>query len=158
MVYRFEAKVTIWLEEDIVEVSKALQIPVNDGDVRAQAHRNLRGLMAHHAAAYNRHVGGRHPRDSAQQNPASAQGSFQILRAHLYSHASRHLAHGRQQRKVVIALANGFVSHGADPGFEKLRSQFGKGRQVQVGEKDQIGTQQSIFGRLGLLYLHDEIG
>ncbi len=41
---------------DVVQLAQPLQIPVDDRDVRAQAHGHLRGVMPHHAAADNHHV------------------------------------------------------------------------------------------------------
>ena len=90
--------------------------------------------------------------------PRPPDGAFQILRAHLHAHASGDFAHRREQRQRAVALADGFVGHAVDFGGEQLVGEFGQGREVQVGEEDEVGAEESVLGRLRLFDFDDEIG
>ncbi len=93
---------------NVVQRAQAIEIAIDDGDVRAQTDGHLGRLMAHHAAAQDHDIGGRHAGNAAQQDAAAAVGPLQIHRAHLHGHASGHFAHGREQRQRAVALREWF--------------------------------------------------
>ena len=114
MVQALEASVTTMTVEDVVEFAQAVEIAVDDGDVRAHADRDFRRVGADHSSAEDGHVRGSDAGNAAQQNAASAVGTLQILRADLHGEASGDFAHGREQRQRSIGLDDGLVGDAAD--------------------------------------------
>ena len=158
MVQAFEASVTTWLLKMSSSSRRRSRLrsitvtcaPMPDGDFGC--------VRADDASADDAHIRRRDAGDAAQQNAAAAVGTLQILRADLHGQAPGDFAHGREQGQRPIGLDDGFVGDAVDFGFEKSVREFGQRREVQVGEKDQVGAEKGVFGGLGFLDLDDEVG
>ncbi len=144
--------------EDVVEFAQAVEIAVDDGDVRAHAEGDSGCIGADHATSEDGYVSGRDAGHAAEQNAASAVGAFQILRTDLHGHASGDLAHRREQGQGAVALHDGFVGDAVYAIAHELIGEFGQGSQVEVGEQGQARTEILIVRGLRLFHFDDELG
>ena len=144
--------------EDVVEFAEAVQTAVDNRHMSAHAEGDLGGIRSNDAATEDDDICRSNAGNATQKNAAATVGAFQILRADLDGKTSGDLAHRSKERQGTVALDDGFVGDAGDAGIEKTASQFGKGRQVEIGEERQTGPEERVFGRLGLFDLDDEVG
>ena len=152
--------------EDGVELGPELHVEIEEPLERLVQHRHrgfephghARGVGPHHAAADDDDAAYGDAGHAAQQHAAPAPLHFQAVGAGLDRHASRHLAHGRQQRQPAVVVAHRLVGHGdaarryQRPGLLRI------GRQVQIGEQHLAVPQHGGLGGLRLLHLDDHVG
>jgi hypothetical protein len=143
--------------EDVVEVLQPVVADVEDGDARAEAERDLRGVGADHAAAQNHHLARLHARHTADQEPAPAQELPQVVRAHLRRHAARHLAHRREQRQVAVLELHRLVRHRGGAGLKQPLGERPVRGEVQLGKEQQVFPQESLLLPDRLLDLQDHL-
>ena len=67
-------------------------------------------------------------------------------------------AHGCQQRKSALAVANGFVSNSGDLGLEELVGEIGNWREMQIREEDEAFAEIGVLLFDGLFDLDDRFG
>ncbi len=102
--------------KDVVEFAEAVEVEVDERDLRAHAEGDLCGVGADDAAADDADVAGGNARDAAEQNTAAAVFLFEVGRADLDAHAAGDFAHGSKQREGVGAVADGLVGDACDLG------------------------------------------
>src|SRR6185369_12575880 len=78
---------------DVVEVTQAFHVDVEDRDIGAEAGGDLCCVCAHHAAAEDRDVGRCHARYSGEQDSAAHLRTLEKLCALLNAHPAGHFAH-----------------------------------------------------------------
>ncbi len=100
--------------EDVVEFAEAVEVEVDEGDLRAHAEGDLGGVGADDAAADDADVAGRNAGDAAEQDAAAAVLLLEVGCADLDAHAAGDFAHGGQQRQRAGAVANGLVGDAGD--------------------------------------------
>jgi hypothetical protein len=71
---------------------------------------------------------------------------------------ARDLAHRGEQRQGTVPQLHGLVRDGRRPGREERVGERTVGGEVQVCEEREVGAQEAVFARDGLLDLQDEIG
>ena len=142
---------------DIVEVTQAFEVDIEDNDVGLETSCNAGGVFANDAAAKDGDVGWLDPGDSTEQDTAAFLGAFEEFGALLNTHASSNLAHGSQQWQVVATAAKRFVRYGSDTGLEQATGEVFVGGEVEVGEDDLSASQERPFGGKRLLDLDDQI-
>src|SRR5436190_18273130 len=79
----------------VIEVTQAVEIDVEDGDVRTESCRDLGGVGADHAAAEDGDIRRLDAGNAAEQDAAAIERSFEILGPLLDAHPARDLAHRR---------------------------------------------------------------
>src|ERR1700687_4468169 len=80
--------------EDVIKFTEAVEVEVEQSDLRAHAERDLRCVGADDAAADDAEATRGNARDSAEQNTAAAVLLLKIGCANLDTHAAGDLAHG----------------------------------------------------------------
>ena len=133
-------------------------IAVEDGDIRAEAHRHLRGIEADDTAADDAHLAGRDAGDAAEQHAAPAMRLFQRGGPGLNAHAAGDLAHRFEQRQAALTAGDGFIGDTDDAGFQQIGGLFGIGGEVEIGVEDLARTQHGAFDRLWFLDLDHHFG
>ena len=144
--------------EDLLKLAEARDGAVDDRDLRPHADRHAGCVRAHHAAAQDYHVGGRHAGDAAEQDTAPALLLLKAVGAGLDRHTARDLAHRREQRQPAARIGHGLVGDGDTVGIDQGVGLGGVGRKVEIGEEHLVGPQHGALGRLRFLHLHDHLG
>ena len=144
--------------EEIVHRAQAVEVDVEDRDVRAQAQRDARRVDPHRARAQHHDVAGGHPGHAGQQDAAAAARLGEEERALLHRQAAGHLAHRGEQGQRAVGALHRLVGDRDDArGLERPR-QLGRGGQVQVGEEELARAHARVLLRQRLLHLEDQLG
>ena len=132
--------------EGDVELAQAVDVAVEDVDLRLHADRDERRVHADHAAADDHHLGGRHAGHAAEQDAAAAERLLEHERARLGGDLARHLAHRRQQRQPAARVLDRLVGDAGRAGLHQAARELGVGRQVQVREQRVARLEQRDLG------------
>src|SRR5690606_497498 len=143
-------------EEDVVELTQTIEIPVDDRNACAKADGHFRSFGADDAAAENDDIRRRNSRNSAETNTASAVHLLKIRRTDLNGHTARNLGHRRKKRQAAV-LRDRLVGNARYFPLEHLLCKLRFGSKVQIREKQLIFTHTRIFGSDRLLDLNDHI-
>ena len=135
-------------------VDRALE----DRDVRAEADRDDRGVVADDAAADHDDVTRRDAGHAAEQEPAPAERLLEEVRAGLRREAAGDLAHRRQQRQRPVVGLDRLVGDGGDAALDERPRQRLVGRDVEVGEEHEPFAQAAVLRRDRLLDLEQQLG
>jgi len=103
----------------VIQVFQAVVAHIQHGDLSATSRSNAGSIRSHDARTENGDVGRGHTRNTAHQHASPPLCFLQIGRADLSSHASCHLAHGRQQWQFPICSLHRFVSHSRNTALEQ---------------------------------------
>ena len=118
-------------------MTHAVDRAIEDRDVRAEAERDHRGVVADDSTADDQDAPGRNARHASEQESASAERLLEEIRAGLRGEASGDLAHRCEQRQRPGIRLDGLVCDSRDAALdERARERF-VGRDVQIGEEDQ---------------------
>jgi hypothetical protein len=142
----------------VVQHLQARDRLVQHRDLGAQAERHARGILAHHAAADHRHLGGGHAGYTGQQHAGAAAGLLQAVSTGLHRHAPGHGAHRGEQRQAALTIGDGLVGDAGGTAFHQAVGQGLLGGQVQVGEERLPLLQPCDLFGLGLLDLENQLG
>jgi hypothetical protein len=142
---------------EVVEMTQAVGVPVQQGDVGAHAHRQPGRVGPHHAAAQDHHPGGRHTGHAGQQHAAAPMLHLQGAHAGLDGQAPGDLRHGGEQGGALAGVEHRFERDGVHVAGHQRPGQIRRGGQMQVAEQPLPGAQALDLRRLGLLDLEDQI-
>ena len=135
-------------------VDRALE----DRDVRAEAERDHRGVVADDAAADHDDAAGRDAGDAAEQQAAAAERLLEEVRAGLRREPAGDLAHRREQRQRARVGLDRLVGDGGDAAVDERARERLVRRDVQVGEEHEPFAQAAVLGRDRLLHLEQQLG
>ena len=138
--------------------AELLQVDVEQRDVGAHPHRDVRGVLAGGPGAQHGHLCARNATDAAHQHPTATAGLEQRGRAHLGSETAGDLAHGVQQRQGAVGALHRLVRDGGRPRINQCLRQLRLGGQVQIGEQHLVGAQAAVLLGDRLLDLDDHLG
>ena len=144
--------------EHVVQFFQALEVDVENRDVRAHADGNLAGVHAHGAAAENYDIRLRGAGHAGEQNAFPAKAFFQIFGAFLNGQTSGDLRHGCQAGQRTVFFLNGLIRDRLDFAPEQCFQLFGIRCKVQIGVEDQAVMEQRIFAGQRLLDLDHHVG
>jgi len=144
--------------EDVVELAEAVQVHVEQGDLRAHAEGDLRGVGADDAAADDADVAGSDAGDAAEEDAAPAMLLLKIGGADLDAHASGDLAHRDEEGQGSEAVANGLVGDACDLFVEQGIGETGDRGEMQVGEEDEALAEVAVLFFDRFLDLDDHLG
>ena len=131
--------------EDLVEVAHAVDRPLEDRHVRAEADRDDRRVVADDSAADHEHAAGRDAGHAAEQQAAPAERLLEEVRAGLRCEPAGDLAHRREQRQPPIVGLDRLVGDGGDAAVdERPRERLVRG-DVQVREEHEPFAQTRVL-------------
>ena len=121
--------------EHLLEVAHAVQRPLEDGDVRAEAESDHRRVVADHSSADDHDASRCDSWDPTEQKPTPAERHLEKVRPGLSGEPSGDLAHRCEQRQRSRVGLDGLVRHGGDPAVdERVRERLVRS-DVEVGEE-----------------------
>jgi hypothetical protein len=100
--------------EDVIQFAQAIQVQIDQRDLRAHAERDLCSVRAHDTPADDADVAWGYAWNTAQEDSAAAMLLLEIGCADLDAHAARDFAHGSQQRQGADAITYSFVGDACD--------------------------------------------
>ncbi len=143
---------------DRVDLAEPGDVPVEDGDVRAHADRDLRGVLAGDAAADDDDIARAGAGDAAEQRAVTAALAHQVVGADLRGEAAGDLGHRGEQRQAAVGQLHRLVGDAGDLVAEEGVGAGLVGGQVQVGEQRQAGAHAVVLLRDRLLDLEHHVG
>jgi hypothetical protein len=148
------------LEPTLVErvhLAEALDVAVQQHDVRVHPGRHRRRVHPGDAGADHHHPGRGHSRDPAHQHAAAAGGPHQGRRPDLRGEPAGDLGHRGEQRQRSVRRLHRLVRDGGHaPVGERARA-LRRRREVQVGEEHLPAAHPVVLGLDRLLDLEDQV-
>ena len=95
-----EAIVSERAAEVVVHLAQAVEVAVEDEDLRVHADGDGGGGEAGHAGTKDHDPGAAHAGHPGDEHAPASAGTHQVVGAHERRHPSGHLAHRRQQRQA----------------------------------------------------------
>ena len=126
-------------------MAHAVDRALEDRDVRAEAERDHRGVVADHAAADDDDAAGRDAGHAAEQEPAAAERLLEEVGAGLRREPAGDLAHRREQRQRAGVGLDRLVGDGGDAAVDERARQRLVGGEVEVGEEDEPFAQAAVL-------------
>ena len=143
---------------DLVDEPQPVDVAVEQQHLRLHPLRDPRGVPPDVPCAQHHDPRGSHPGCAAEQDPASAVLALEEVRTDLGRHPPRDLAHRGEQRERAGVDLDGFVRDAEHLAVEQRVGDRGIGREMEIGEEDEPGTEMLQLARLGLLHLEHEVG
>ena len=102
-------------------------------------------------------LAGATPGTPPMRMPRPPWGFSKIEGAHLGRHAARHLAHGLEQGQLAVGCLHRFIGDARDALFQQLVGEAPVGRQMQIGEEQEVTAQEFVFRLDRLFDLDDQL-
>src|SRR5690606_15027267 len=143
--------------EDVVQVLQPCVVDVMDRHPGPEAEGDLGVVGTNCRAAKHDDLAGVHAWDAALHHTGPAVSPLDVVRAHLWRHAARYLAHGSEEGQGAVRLLDRLVCDGGGAGFEQCVRQGSIGRQVEVRDEDEVFAQVAVLALNGLFDLEHHL-